>query len=284
MNETGMSSAMFAEFEPSLHLPMMMENGVTQVELSTNCFEIWNDAKRLANLQSAIADSGIGVNSIHAPFSGEIDISHPDPALRRETLDKVLLCLERLVEVGGKYLVVHPSAEPIDDADRLRRMATSLESCEFLSGRMPKDGSAKIALECLPRTCLTNSSREVLALTGRLDETLFGVCQDVNHANCREDLLTATRAYASRVATLHISDNDGVDERHWLPGLGVIPWRDWAPVLLDAGFEGPWMYEVGILKDDAGRALTDEEIVRGVRRNAEEWFCQRGEIQILQQT
>ena len=273
MNEIGLSSALFgADFDPAKHLPMMAENGIRQVELSTNCFPIWSDAKQLAGLRAVLADCDVGVNSIHAPFSAELDISHPDPVRRRETLDTIRLCLDRLVDLGGRCLVVHPSSEPIEDAERLRRIETSLASLESLGPRVPTDASVKIAIENLPRTCLVNNSREALAFMDRLDNSLFGICQDVNHANCQEDLLEATRAYAKHVCTLHVSDNDGVDERHWLPGRGVIPWREWARVLLDAGFTGPWMYETGPWPDKEGRPQTDETLIRGTRRNAEEWF------------
>jgi hypothetical protein len=41
---------------------------------------------------------------------------------------------------------------------------------------------------------------------------------DINHLNLRErDIAAAVRQLGSRLLTTHCSDNDGLDERHWLP-------------------------------------------------------------------
>ena len=49
----------------------------------------------------------------------------------------------------------------------------------------------------------------------------------------------------SRITTLHISDYDGIDERHWLPGVekGVINWNNVVDSLVSIGYEGPFMFE-----------------------------------------
>ena len=53
-------------------------------------------------------------------------------------------------------------------------------------------------------------------------------------------------ALAPRLLTLHCSDNDGVDERHWLPGHagGAVDWAVFLGALSDHGYAGPFLYEV----------------------------------------
>ncbi len=69
----------------------------------------------------------------------------------------------------------------------------------------------------------------------------------------------------------HVSDYDYIDERHWLPGEGDIPWYDLYNALLEIGYTGAWMYEIGpkcpntILRD---RDLTCADFAR----NAKEIF------------
>jgi len=43
--------------------------------------------------------------------------------------------------------------------------------------------------------------------------------------------------------TLHVSDYDGIEEKHWLPGLGVIDWLEFLNALREAGYQGAFIYE-----------------------------------------
>jgi len=121
----------------------------------------------------------------------------------------------------------------------------------------------------LPRTCLGHDSEEMLAILEPFDPRQVGVCLDVNHANLREDVLAATRNLAPRVVTTHISDNDGDDERHWMPGKGIIPWGPWSDTLVGAGYDGPFIYEVGWQKVGEPEHTLAERFA-AIRRNAEE--------------
>ena len=49
----------------------------------------------------------------------------------------------------------------------------------------------------------------------------------------------------SKIITLHVSDYDFVDEKHWLPYEGNNDWVGIVTALENAGYEGPWMYEIG---------------------------------------
>lgn len=40
-----------------------------------------------------------------------------------------------------------------------------------------------------------------------------------------------------------MSDYDRKNERHWLPGEGVIDWNELLSVLIDSGYKGPFIYE-----------------------------------------
>jgi len=70
-----------------------------------------------------------------------------------------------------------------------------------------------------------------------------GFCVDVNHF-MRERPEDAIRKLGNRVWSLHISDYDFVDERHWLPGEGSNDWTAILQALEDVGYKGPFLYEV----------------------------------------
>jgi sugar phosphate isomerase/epimerase len=83
----------------------------------------------------------------------------------------------------------------------------------------------------------------LLAIIGDLDPNGVGACLDVNHANLRENPADTVRWLGHRLLTLHISDNDGVDERHWMPGRGVINWLEFLGALEDSAYSGTLVYE-----------------------------------------
>ena len=111
----------------------------------------------------------------------------------------------------------------------------------------------KLALELLPRTCLGNTAAELLAiLDGFGDE--FGVCLDVNHLMGRiRELPDETRLLGDRLLSLHISDYDGVDECHFMPGTQNIDWPPFIKALTDIGYDGVFNYEMRLKGSPADR-------------------------------
>ena len=136
-------------------------------------------------------------------------------------------------------LVIHASFEPVPEDERAQRLESCSESLIILSQEAERYG-AQLAVECLPRTCLGNTAEEILMLIDGISG--IGICCDVNHllTETPEEFITKT---GSQVTTLHISDYDGVDERHWLPGEGIINWSNVIESLVSTGYSGPFMFE-----------------------------------------
>ena len=274
-NEIGVSLVFFREhpdgFEPDVHLPLLAANGIRAAELGPAQAPLMADEADTRRLRASFERAGVRPHSIHTPFGAGLDLSSLDPAVRGEGLTQARWCLERLRLLGGRCLIVHPSAEPIYDLDRPARMAQCRDSLQQLADEVDPHDGPKIAVEILPRTCLGHDSAELLALLEPFDRRRVGICLDVNHANLREDVVAATRRLGDRIITTHISDNDGDDERHWLPGKGVIPWRDCTHALLATGYGGPFVYEFGCQQVGDPAAPMDH-LLAALRRNAEEFL------------
>ena len=79
------------------------------------------------------------------------------------------------------------------------------------------------------------------------------------------------KALGNKIVTLHVSDFDMVNERHWRPGEGKNDWKSILGALKEVGYAGPWLYEMDfgfpktIIRE---RELTPEDLVR----NATELF------------
>jgi len=198
----------------------------------------------------------VRLHSVHLPYGRALDLSQPDDAAREAALAATARNVRLAADLGAKLVVVHPSAEPIPDAERAARLDAARRSLAALTGVAAQAG-VRVAVECLPRTCLGNTAAELRSIVDPLDAAA-GVCLDVNHLNLREpDIAAAVAALAPRLLTLHCSDNDGVDERHWLPGAegGVVDWTAFLGALRANGYGGPFLYEVRAPDPDPAVAL-----------------------------
>jgi len=167
----------------------------------------------------ALADRyDIELWSYHLPFGpfSVIDPSSLDAGVRAHTLDYFKGLIERASEIGIDKFVIHASGEPIPPADRAARMQHAKESLNALA-EFAHAHSAVIAVEDLPRTCLGNSSADILELLSANDK--LRVCFDTNHL-LEEDNLHFLQTVGDKIITLHVSDYDFLNERHWLPGEG----------------------------------------------------------------
>ena len=200
------------------------------------------------------------INSVHLPFGRTLDLSQPDESSRAQAAEETANHLHRASLLGAPLAVVHPSAEPIGDQERTDRLDAARRSFTYLEKAAARFGM-RLAVECLPRSCLGHTAVELASIIDHVDPAVIGACIDVNHLNLREpDIAAAVAVLAPRLLTLHCSDNDGEDERHWLPGSlgGVVDWPAFLGALRSGGYTGPFMYEVrnlGIPPTDALRQI-----------------------------
>ena len=165
--------------------------------------------------------------------------------------------MERMLRLasifGPQRLVLHPSSEPIADEEREIRLQNSANSIGRLA-LSAKEIGAVLCIENLPRTCLGRDSGELMRLIADYPEVM--VCFDSNHL-LKEEHAHFFEAVGNRIGTIHASDYDRKDERHWLPGEGVIDWPDFLRRLQASGYKGVFMHEVR-----AGETATPENIVK----------------------
>ena len=102
---------------------------------------------------------------------------------------------------------------------------------------------ATLCVENLPRTCLGRDSSDILALLSA--DARLRVCFDTNHL-LEEDAIDFIRAVGNKILTIHVSDYDRLNERHWLAGEGCVDWPSLYSALLSTGYSGAWLYEVNL--------------------------------------
>ena len=208
--------------------------------------------------------------SYHLPFGINRGLDISLDTLQKATVEIFSELIKKAASIGIKTMIMHPSGEPIDEEARPERIKRAQESLSILAPIATSCG-AVIAVEDLPRTCLGRNSSDMLALLSA-DDSLRS-CFDTNHL-LNEDPLEYIAKVGSKIVTTHVSDYDFVDERHWLPGEGMIDWYSLSDALKNVGFEGVWLYELGFentKKIARERPLTGADFVR----NAKEIFAKK---------
>lgn len=245
--KVGAASCIFKDQVFTLEdLSHMVAKGVTAMEMDMqNHWSRWpvcdlkNAWQHIGNHAKGI---GLTVWSLHIPFGWDDDLSSLREYHRKAIVARHSALIVAAKEtLGIEKAVVHPSFEPIPENEREERIKRVRESLSDLCDGAEKVG-VQVAVEDLPRSCLGNTAEEMLRIIDGIDK--LGVCCDTNHllTERTEDFI---RALGSRIATVHLSDYDFINERHWLPGKGLNDWETILAALEDAGYSGPAMFEVG---------------------------------------
>lgn len=78
----------------------------------------------------------------------------------------------------------------------------------------------------------------------------LGICYDSSHANLYSNNLTdILEKHGNRVIALHLSDNDKITDRHWIPNEGIIDFDILMSKLAQINYKGHLSFEVFPNKD-----------------------------------
>lgn len=175
-------------------------------------------------LPERIRAAGLHLDNVHFPYRDANALWHHDPDERRAVLDRYIGWVRELGELGVPRAIVHVTqgrqVMPVTEA-ALDDLARLVEAAE--------EESVVLAFEN------TRHPGHIDALLERFDSPAAGLCYDIAHdyLHSRDRFLELVRRWPHRLASVHLSDNDGRLDRHWIPGEGVL---DFGPLLdlLDA--------------------------------------------------
>jgi len=230
----------------------LAKHGFTDIEVGFGRLKTKDDikslSKKIREVKKMADQEKINIWSIHIPYGRDIDISLIDEKAREKAIEEVKTMMKLATGLKPEKLVIHPSFEPILDEGRAERLEACISSLPGLL-KYAEKLDMHLCIEDLPRTCLGNTSWEINQITAQVPG--LGVCCDVNHL-LQESTEAFIDAVGSQIVTLHICDYDGIDERHWLPGKGIINWNAVIQSLELNGFDGPFMFEsAGTLAEKA---------------------------------
>ena len=248
--------------------------GFTEVELSVssaliekhdNLQKYFNEAE---NQYKIIREAGLNISSFHLPFGKNFDISDLNEESAKRIIEMHKNILAWMAKKQIRMAILHGSAEPINRDERKSKLEKSKNSISILSECANKKG-INVAVEILPRTCLGNCADELLDLIDNGKKAK--ICLDVNHLllESHRDFIRKTK---SNIITTHFSDYDGLDEKHWVPGEGIINWKELVELLKDSGYTGRFVFELqGIAKSSPklNRNFSPAELLASFRNACE---------------
>ncbi|MBE6761548.1 MAG: sugar phosphate isomerase/epimerase [Ruminococcaceae bacterium] len=221
-------------------LEAMKKAGMDAIEISIGSYENFDfkKAKQIAE------QTGIELWSIHSHMHRSFDISSLDNDSNKRAIKEFCWLIDKFSDIGMDKIVIHPThtPEPFDQSERPEKIKHAKECLNTLAEYGYTKG-VQIALEDLPRTCLGNTIEEHLDLLSANDK--LRVCFDFNHSLI-DDTAEFIKAVGDKIITTHVSDRDNINERHWLPGEGVLDWKKIIDAFNSIGYNGAWIYEIDL--------------------------------------
>ena len=208
--------------------------------------------KELRTIRSACEDAGVGISQAHGPwrFPPE-DATKEQRAERFEKMSRSILGTSIL---GCKNFVIHPLMPfgADKDPDPEQYWDINFEFMSRLADVGQKHG-VMVCFENLPMTKLSLSrTADALRFVKSVNHPYLRMCLDVGHcAVFGESPADAARMLGKEyLRVMHVHDNDGKGDLHWLPYAGVIDWDAFAKSLDEIGFDGTVSLETLIPEKD----------------------------------
>lgn len=178
--------------------------------------EEWPFIIRKQDMPKMVEDAGLLLENMHVPFNDSNDFWSEDTEARENIVRKHIEWLNDCAKFNIPLMVMHI----VDGEDPPAPNKYGIESMSRLV-RAAEELGVKIAVE--------NTFRDdsVIFLLSEIKSKHMGLCYDSSHAMLRRHKSeTLLKKYGGRLFATHLSDNDGLLDRHWLPGNGIIDWNE----------------------------------------------------------
>ena len=265
------STSLFADRDLDRALGVISDSGFSAVEL-------WGDAPHmdardaafdLAHLKGLLRTHGLAAYSLHAPIAKH-NLGSLDPDERGYAVEGYALLLEPAAEIGVEVIITHPnlSVPDITPEGAIKTHHWTINSLAALAeGALRAD--VRFAVENLPRRGTLRPDGGMADLRVLIDDfppEAVGLCLDTGHALMNGlDPADEARIADDRLVAIHMQDTDGEDDRHWVPGEGVIDWETFRAALAQISYRGTWTFET------LARETPPEGVLQATWRVAEAW-------------
>ncbi len=240
-----MKPAIFTSFDGSIPfaqaISMICEAGFEAVALGGGREHSgYLTATQRTETRRLIAESGMTIDSLHAPFPEGDRLFSLDEPERVESVRQCQNALDAAVDLDGRIVVVHliqPYGIPPGEV-RSKMIDQGRRSMSALAARAV-DRDVKLAMENGQRRAY---DQVLVDLLTEFDDPHIGFCYDTGHENVQGTCFSLLEEFGDRLFTIHVHDNTGTDS-HMLPFEGTIDWTRFREVLHGLPYSGNLLLE-----------------------------------------
>ena len=239
----GISTLLIKERDLLSNVHLLVELGIELLEIRAEPGHFpYEDREYINSLGTVLKKVGLKAYSLHMP-TNKVDISYLNQDDRLRSIREIKRAALSFLKLGGELVVVHPGGRVKDEFKREDHLSRSFESLKELGDFFSGCG-LKMALENTLPSRIGSRIEELLILHGRLKSKNSGICLDTGHINIMKDPTVALKELKDYLIHLHIADNLGENDDHFLPGEGKINWKVFFKILKEIDYQGVFMLEV----------------------------------------
>ncbi|MFQ5398526.1 MAG: sugar phosphate isomerase/epimerase family protein [Anaerolineae bacterium] len=224
----------------------------------------------VADVGRVLADHGLDLFSITPP---NVDIAHPDTAVRQQAVDTYRRLLDFAAELGDPLVSCHGFVGRVRPLSTLEEEMTLLDTAVRQIAEHAQTLGLRLAFEVLNRyeSHLINSGAEALAFVEQVGAGNLGVLLDAYHMNIEEqNPAEALRQAGGRLWLYHMADSN-----RQAVGRGHIKFGEHLWALDDIGYQGPIIFECTAPGPDPFTPVKDEKSLAWLEtylRESRAWF------------
>lgn len=229
----------------ALQIPMIRDAGFEVVSMGARPEHSgYHTAEGRAAIKELTLDTGLEIDSVHAPFPEGDRLCSLDETQRVESVRQCQIAIDAAQDLGAGTIVVHLNTNP-DGAIAEQMMAQGIKSMGTLSDYAVEKG-IRVAVENSWGQPYANMLDRILT---EFSGEPIGFCYDSGHGNVDQAGFKDLVKYGDRLQCLHLHDNLGEDA-HMLPYEGSIDWAAFMGVLRGLDYSGSLLLEAGMANSE----------------------------------
>ncbi|MCX8185182.1 MAG: TIM barrel protein [Sulfolobales archaeon] len=216
MYKLSISTMVYLSLPPSKAIERLTSRGFRAIEVSYTNFLV-NSVREFAELNrvaEVVSRHSLEVFSIHLPY----DRIGVDELSLASTLSRFFKWIRILDRLGVNFYVTHLPELPASE----KSIYTAARFIKNIAESV--GGNSLILVENTTSSVHIGSSPRWLAeILRSVDTANVGVCVDVGHALvARVPIEEFRKQLGALVRAVHLHDNDGLSDKHFLPGRGIL--------------------------------------------------------------
>jgi len=210
--------------------------------------------ERISKLKKLHKDKKIEF-SLHTPYAST-NISATNPVMRQYSQKLIIDSIDHARKLECKYVILHPGgadvlASIVSNKDEIKEI--TLSYFEQITTICQEQGIVPLVENMASSRMLLRKTKEIQELINNIKS--LRIAFDIGHAFIVNELDTMALRLFKKIDYLHISDNDGLSDKHWALDKGKVPWRKVLDFFRNHNFNGPLVIE-NLSWSDAKASLT----------------------------